>query len=394
MNQGAAFRGQPLLLLAGLLVVWLALRVALGQPPFETAGIALRTSEAGQRLAEPEDVAAAPREKAGRPAPVGDADRAAPLPVALEPAIVPPLDPLPMLDPYHGSGPVADAAGLSRTESAPRAVIGHNLLLMAGLSHMEVPPGLLAYLQGVRQPPPGVPAAAPMLAAQAPRPIPAASSRWSADAWLLLREDSASPVLSGRPSYGRSQAGAIVRYRLAPASPLRPQAYLRASSALAGAREQEVAVGISARPLAGVPVRLALEARASETVRGTRVRPAAYAVTEFPPLRLPLGMRAEAYVQGGYVGGDHATAFVDGQARLERPLARRGEAELSAGAGVWGGAQRDAARLDIGPTAAVSFRLGPRSSGVRGRVAADYRFRVAGDAEPSSGPALTLSAGF
>ena len=51
MNQGAAFRGQPLLLLAGLLVVWLALRVALWQPPFETAGIALRTSESGHRLA-------------------------------------------------------------------------------------------------------------------------------------------------------------------------------------------------------------------------------------------------------------------------------------------------------------------------------------------------------
>ena len=40
---------------------------------------------------------------------------------------------------------------------------------------------------------------------------------------------------------------------------------------------------------------------------------------------------------------------------------------------------------DVGPTAAVTFRLGD----ARGRVAADYRFRVAGDAEPSSGPALT-----
>jgi hypothetical protein len=67
-----------------------------------------------------------------------------------------------------------------------------------------------------------------------------------------------------------------------------------------------------------------------------------------------------------------------------------GEAEVSAGAGVWGGAQKGAARLDIGPTAAASFRLGES----RGRVAADYRFRVAGEAEPRSGPALTLSAGF
>ena len=118
------------------------------------------------------------------------------------------------------------------------------------------------------------------------------------------------------------------------------------------------------------------------------------AVTEFPPVSLPLGTRGEAYVQGGYVGGRSATAFVDGQARVERPVVRSGEAEVTAGVGAWGGAQKGAARLDIGPTAAVSFRLGPRSFGARGRVAADYRIRVAGDAEPASGPALTLSAGF
>jgi len=101
-------------------------------------------------------------------------------------------------------------------------------------------------------------------------------------------------------------------------------------------------------------------------------------------------LRAEAYVQGGYVGGRFATAFVDGQGRVERTVARIGETEVTAGAGAWGGAQKGAARLDIGPSAAVSFRLGE----ARGRVAADYRVRVAGDAEPRSGPALTLSAGF
>ncbi len=67
-----------------------------------------------------------------------------------------------------------------------------------------------------------------------------------------------------------------------------------------------------------------------------------------------------------------------------------GDFDLRAGAGAWGGAQEDAARLDIGPSASVSFQLGEG----RGRLAADYRIRVAGDAEPSSGPALTLSAGF
>ena len=300
-------------------------------------------------------------------------------PVWTAPSIAPELVPLPIRvdEPRISAPPLA----------SPRFAVGHNLLLAAGLAQMTVPPALLAYLQGGAGTS-GVPAAAPMLA-QAPARLPSAS-RWSADGWLLLRRDTTTPLIAGQPSYGRSQAGAVIRYDLATASPLRPQAHLRASAALAGPREQELAAGFSARPLAGVPVRLVAEARAGETGGGTKVRPAAYAVTEFPPLRLPLGLRGEAYAEAGYVGGAFATAFVDGQARVERPLARAGETELSAGGGAWGGAQKGAARLDIGPTAAVSFRLGDS----RGRIAADYRFRVVGEAQPASGPALTLSAGF
>jgi len=181
-----------------------------------------------------------------------------------------------------------------------------------------------------------------------------------------------------------------VRYGLAPASSHRPQAYLRASTALAGEREQEVALGLSARPFGFLPVRVAVEGRVGETDHGTRTRPAAYAVTELAPFRLPAGLRAEIYAQAGYVGGDFATAFADGQAQLERRLASRGGLEVSGGAGAWGGTQEDASRLDIGPAAIVSFRFGRGF----GRIAADYRFRVAGNAEPASGPALTVSAGF
>ena len=387
MNRRAAFRGQPLLLLAALFAGWLGMRAALWQPPFEAdstlASIAneredpLRSVPRGDRLP--------PAEFAGAAAPF----EPFPTPVSLrvERPIATPLEPVPWSASL--TVPILEPVPASMPHPAPRAVIGHNLLLMAGLSQMEVPPALLAFLEQAQPVAIGVPAAAPMVAAMPPR-APATASRWSADGWVLMRNDTTTPILSGRPSYGRSQAGAVLRYSLAPANALRPQAYLRASAALAGARERELAAGVSARPLASVPLRLAVEGRVGETGRGTHVRPAAFAVSEFPPLRLPFGVRAEAYAQGGYVGGEFATAFVDGQARLERRLARRGEAELFAGAGVWGGAQKGSARLDIGPTAVVTFRLGDG----RGRIAADYRFRVAGGAEPSSGPALTLSAGF
>jgi hypothetical protein len=165
---------------------------------------------------------------------------------------------------------------------------------------------------------------------------------------------------------------------------------LRVSAALAGAREQEAALGLSARPLPRLPLRLAVEARASETASGSELRVATYAVTELPAFRLPLGARGEVYAQGGYVGGEFATAFVDGQVRAERPIARIGNAEVSLGAGAWGGKQEGSGRLDAGPAIGAAFPIGKGF----GRISADYRFRVAGGAEPSSGPALTLSAGF
>jgi hypothetical protein len=359
MTAGATFRGQPLLLLFAILAAWLGMRIALWEPTSKQAAqgsrliavpsVALKTSRAppASRISLAGGSVRSvlnPKSRLWREAPYG-------------PVQVPPLPAQPDFEPT--------------------------------LSPMDLPPALMAHVQeGAARP--GVPAAAPALVAVPTRTSVPEPRRWAADGWLLLRHDTTSPILSGRPSYGRSQAGAVVRYGLAPLSPLRPLVFLRASTALAGARDQEVAAGFSARPLPVAPLRVVAEVRAGETHRGTRLRFAAYAVTELPPLDLPLRARAEAYLQGGYVGGEFATAFVDAQARVERTIGRLGETELSAGAGVWGGAQDEAARFDAGPSAAIVFRLGEG----RGRLAADYRFRIAGEAEPSSGPALTLSAGF
>ncbi len=188
----------------------------------------------------------------------------------------------------------------------------------------------------------------------------------------------------------------MLRYRLAPdnangGDAHKLTAYLRASAALNGTREQELALGLSARPLGNFPVVAMAELRAARSVMGTRLRPAAALVTELPPLRLPAGLRAEAYAQAGYVGGAGATGFIDGQLRLDRKLFDLGRHELRAGAGAWGGAQRGASRVDLGPSASVVLRLGDAASA---RLAMDWRFRVAGKAAPASGPAVTLSAGF
>jgi hypothetical protein len=274
-----------------------------------------------------------------------------------------------------------------------RQAVGHELLLAAAFRHMELPPEVVAYFVASGRligPAPALTAGPPPISRTAARPA-AAGRRWTGDAWLLARNGTNGPLAAAEPSYGRSQAGAVLRYRLAPESGHRPLAYLRTTRALAGPRESEVAAGLAARPLVGVPVSVAGEVRVSQGPARREIRPAAFAVTELPPARLPLGLRAEAYAQAGYVGGRFATAFVDGQARIDAPVTRLGSAaQVRVGGGVWGGAQKHAARLDVGPSASLSFRLGETQS----RVAIDYRVRVAGSARPRSGPALTISAGF
>lgn len=217
--------------------------------------------------------------------------------------------------------------------------------------------------------------------------------RWSADTWALVRGTSAGGLGAAPlpPTYGGSQAGAVLRYRLALKSALAPQLYMRTTSALGEVSETAAALGVSARPLPGLPLEAALEGRLVNGIGGNRIQGAALVTTRFAPLLLAGDLRAEAYGQAGYVAGTYATAFGDGQARLDKGLVRLGNVEARLGAGVWAGAQKGAWRVDAGPSAMITL---PLNSKMFGRLALDWRQRMAGDAQPGSGPALTLSAGF
>lgn len=239
---------------------------------------------------------------------------------------------------------------------------------------------------------PPQPAPAPFATARSPAP-----GRWSLDTWGFWRDGSgAAAVSQGRvPIYGASQAGAVLQYRLAPASGHDPRLYARAYRALVTRGESELAIGGSLRPLPQVPVRLAGEARYTDSPFGSEVRPAGYAVTEIDPVPLPLGTRLELYGQAGWVGGRGRTAFADGQASITGALPFAGRLSkdalrLSLGAGAWGGAQQGAQRLDVGPTLRLDMKLARTPA----RLSVDWRARVAGDAAPGSGVAATLSAGF
>ena len=65
--------------------------------------------------------------------------------------------------------------------------------------------------------------------------------------------------------------------------------------------------------------------------------------------------------------------------------------DVRLGAGAWAGGQEGAVRLDVGPRVSLPLDLG---HGVSSRIALDWRLRVAGNARPESGPALTIASSF
>lgn len=182
--------------------------------------------------------------------------------------------------------------------------------------------------------------------------------------------------------------GAVARYALASGHKLRPAAYVRASHAITHG-ESEAAAGLTVRPLGRTPVALHAELRVTSHGGEQEVRPAAF-VTAGVDREPVAGLEARGYAQAGYVGGRHATAFVDGQVVVERQAADTALGAVRVGAGVWGGAQKGAARLDVGPSASLELRV----AGAPVRVEANYRLQVAGEARPGNGFAVTLATGF
>ena len=145
----------------------------------------------------------------------------------------------------------------------------------------------------------------------------------------------------------------------------------------------EVAVGVRWQPFTRIPVALTAERRQAF---GRGAGSSAFALfAEGGVYDRPIlaGFNLDAYLQGGVVGIRRHDLFVDGSATLMRPVWR----QLSVGMGVWGGLQPGLSRVDVGPR--LTWRVG-RSM----RIHADYRQRLAGSADPGSGPVLTLAGDF
>ena len=139
----------------------------------------------------------------------------------------------------------------------------------------------------------------------------------------------------------------------------------------------EAAIGVEWQPW-NAPVRIGIERRFGlDGIKG-----GAGAGITAGLYRETAGFRVEGYGQAGAILRRRTESYADGAIRISRKLTPN----VSLGAGAWGGAQRDAQRLDIGPSATLA--LGPA------RLSIDWRQRVAGRARPGSGLALTLGGDF
>jgi len=357
---------RPLRFLALVLGGWICVRAAVlspgwwggtpaGAPPASPARSAHRPAPGPVRQAKghaplpqpsPYLIREAPY-KAGRP--------------AAGPAALPVGAVLPVVAPMTGAGPM--------TGAAPMAV-----------SRRPADSGARSGAEG------GAAAATALLPGGPARPLPTlgpsssrAAGRWSASAWLLVRGDSGRPGLIPGGALGGSQAGARLGYRLGGGVSFSARAYAPLRQP-AGA---ELAAGVAWRPAAAIPVEILAERRQALGAQGRSAFAAA--AHGGGSLSLPRGLRLDLYGQAGIVGLRSRDAFAGASARVS---AAAGPVEI--GAGAWGAAQPGAARLDAGPT--LTWRLPVARADLR--IEAGWRFRLAGDASPGSGPALILAADF
>lgn len=292
-----------------------------------------------------------------------------PYPAYPQPVVVPYYYPVPAALP-RGAAPRPRPSGWSEVAPSPEPLYDG-----WGLAEPRDEPGRVASMTGLET----RPTASTAAPGPAGAPVAKKFDRLQLSAWALLRGSWGPGALATGGTLGGSQVGGRLTYQFSPSL----AATLRSSSSVGGVRYAEVAAGVRWKPLADVPVALNLERRHALNRWGGRNAFAVFAeggLYQTPILGLA---NLDLYAQGGVVGLKSRDLFFDGGATFTRPVWKK----FSAGLGVWGGMQPGLYRVDAGPR--LSYDMG------RGiKLHADYRQRLAGEAMPASGPALTIAGDF
>jgi hypothetical protein len=207
--------------------------------------------------------------------------------------------------------------------------------------------------------------------------------RIQVSAWALLRPQQGGILgpqsLSTGGTLGGSQAGARLNYNFT-----RGIAATFRTTSQVGRRGGEVAAGMRIQPLGGIPLWVTAERRQRVgKYGGGRSAFALFLEGGVYQRPMPWQLSLDAYLEGGVVGFHLRDRFIDGGLTVTRPVYK----QFSAGLGLWGGAQPGVYRVDAGPRVSMRVRNNVR-------VHVDWRQRLAGNAAPGSGPAVTLAGDF
>lgn len=211
--------------------------------------------------------------------------------------------------------------------------------------------------------------------------------RWSGDAYTFLRDSglagpAASPVLGG------GQSGASLAYSLDPLA-RRPLAVFgrlyvaHDAAASIDPASAQAAIGLRWQLRPGVSLAAErLIAIGAATSADWNLRLAAGGTRRFS--RVTVDGYGETGVRGN---GD---LYAGGEVHARTPIGKIGAVQLAAGPGLWGSVQSagaTVARVDVGAGITAQLPAGVVVSG-------DWRWRVAGNAAPASGPAITMGLTF
>lgn len=223
---------------------------------------------------------------------------------------------------------------------------------------------------------------APLTSPVAEQTPSASPKRLAGSVWLVARNGSYPAISVGL--LGGSQAGVRLTYRVGDSPRLALSARLATPLA---SRGTEGAVGLDWQPMRW-PVHVIAENRfALDHGRGGATLGVVGGVG---PQAVTPGVTIEGYAQAGLIGRRRPDGFADGSLRLTTSVHTGHGSGIALGLGVWGGVQREAVRLDLGPTLVMALPVGER----RLRLAADWRQRIAGRARPGSGLAVGLGSDF
>jgi hypothetical protein len=210
--------------------------------------------------------------------------------------------------------------------------------------------------------------------------------RWTLAAWSAVRPGQGMGGVS--PQLGGTQSGLRGAWRIDRAE--RSELFVRLVADGLPPHRVELAGGVALRPFRALPMQIAIERRVPLAGAGGRSAFAVYAVGGVADMPVAGAWRLDGYGAGGIVGLRRRDAFVEGWATLRHPVTAGRAISLSVGAGLWGAAQPGATRLDAGPSVAATWRR----DGVSPRLSLDWRQRLAGEATPGSGLAVTLGVDF